>query len=369
MIVHTPAHVHVESNRILNTVRCEIHVIGFHDTLFIRGFHFTHTTPALVPSLRRTAGMAVRVSPAMSPSLSASIAEVAAMSDSTFRKRFSRVMMEDEGVEESSDSDSESKDAEDEGFAANDEGLAAGGEALAARDEGPDIRVKSLGLGGDEAVYEGQGYGFVPEPERPKRVSAFRQPTLPTWIDPEDGRTYIDVPAYPPLAPPVQTPPYPEWSSGSLPISPAHSIVSSPISSPMISLTVPLPVASPATTEAEGFLTELGAQVEMQGGLIYDHTVRLGELSPALFERSLEHEKERTVMTVRALWRPVLALEAWARPVDTRMADMSRGGYDDHRLVHDMLVQQAALQRELQEMRGRVTALELERDRREQQMI
>ncbi|GJY90348.1 hypothetical protein Tco_0505544, partial [Tanacetum coccineum] len=52
--------------------------------------------------------------------------------------------------------------------------------------------------------------------------------------------------------------------------------------------------------------------------------------------------------------------------VDTQMADMSRAGYDDHRLVHDLLVKQAALQCELQEMRGRVTALEQERDRREQ---
>ncbi|GKE59629.1 hypothetical protein Tco_1498814 [Tanacetum coccineum] len=70
---------------------------------------------------------------------------------------------------------------------------------------------------------------------------------------------------------------------------------------------------------------------------------------------------------VRELYtRPVLALEARARHVDTWMADMSRVGYDDHRLVHDMLVQQAALQRELQEMRGRVTGLEQERDRREQ---
>ncbi|GJV15638.1 hypothetical protein Tco_1360961 [Tanacetum coccineum] len=56
--------------------------------------------------------------------------------------------------------------------------------------------------------------------------------------------------------------------------------------------------------------------------------------------------------------RPVLALEAHAGHVDTRMADMSRAGYDDHRRVHDMLVQQAAMQRELQEMRVRVTALE-----------
>ncbi|GJZ13963.1 hypothetical protein Tco_0549193 [Tanacetum coccineum] len=41
----------------------------------------------------------------------------------------------------------------------------------------------------------------------------------------------------------------------------------------------------PATAETEGFLTELGAQVEMHGGLIHDHVVQLEDLSPALFER------------------------------------------------------------------------------------
>ncbi|GKF52106.1 hypothetical protein Tco_0148573 [Tanacetum coccineum] len=53
----------------------------------------------------------------------------------------------------------------------------------------------------------------------------------------------------------------------------------------MIPLTVPSPVATPATTKTEGFLTELRAQVEMQGGLIRDHAVRLEELSPDLFKR------------------------------------------------------------------------------------
>nr|GEY45417.1 hypothetical protein [Tanacetum cinerariifolium] len=37
--------------------------------------------------------------------------------------------------------------------------------------------------------------------------------------------------------------------------------------------------------EAEGLLTEFRAQVEMHGGLIHNHMVQLGELSPALFER------------------------------------------------------------------------------------
>ncbi|GJV26345.1 hypothetical protein Tco_1379040 [Tanacetum coccineum] len=92
--------------------------------------------------------------------------------------------------------------------------------------------------------------------------------------------------SYPPPAPPVQTPPSPEWKSGSLPISPSPFIVPSPISSPMIPLTVPSPVATPATAETERFLTKLGAQVEIHGGLIHDHAVRLEELSPALLERN-----------------------------------------------------------------------------------
>ncbi|GKF60074.1 hypothetical protein Tco_0176860, partial [Tanacetum coccineum] len=42
------------------------------------------TPPTLVPILRRDTCMAVRVPPEMSPGLSASMAEVAAMSDSVF---------------------------------------------------------------------------------------------------------------------------------------------------------------------------------------------------------------------------------------------------------------------------------------------
>ncbi|GJV38804.1 hypothetical protein Tco_1417244 [Tanacetum coccineum] len=73
-----------------------------------------------------------------------------------------------------------------------------------------------------------------------------------------------------------------------------------------------------------------------------------------------------SIFTPVSYLRPMLALEAWAGYVDTQMADMSRARYDDHRLIHDMLVQQAAIQCELQEMRGRVTAIEQERSRREQ---
>ncbi|GKB05054.1 hypothetical protein Tco_0833249 [Tanacetum coccineum] len=173
------------------------------------------TSPTLVPVLRRIARMAVRVPPTMSLGLSAIGDDEEEDDDDE----------EDEEIEESSDSDSVSEDAEDEGPTAKDEDC---------------CRGRGSCCGGR-------------------------------------GPRYIDVLAYPPPTPPAQTPPSLEWSPGSLPISPAPSLVPSPISSPMISLTVPSPIASPTTAETEGFLTELGARVEVQGGLICDHTSWAGQ--------------------------------------------------------------------------------------------
>ncbi|GJX88402.1 hypothetical protein Tco_0340416 [Tanacetum coccineum] len=106
------------------------------------------TPPTLYPILHRTARMVMCVPPTMSLGLFASMTEVAAMSDSTFRKRFRpsyesspslsppdlpsrkryRGMSElveddeeDEEIEESLDSDSVSEDIEDEGLTAEDE--------------------------------------------------------------------------------------------------------------------------------------------------------------------------------------------------------------------------------------------------------
>nr|GEV71662.1 hypothetical protein [Tanacetum cinerariifolium] len=320
----------------------------------------THTTPALVPIL-----------------------QVAAMSDSAFRKRFrssydnspsstllvrkryrgtSEIILDtnsedDEEVEESSNSDSESKDTEDKGPTAKDEDLAAGDEGLAAGDKGPGMGVESrglddeirglddegysvesdgFGLGEEEAVPEGQqravpvvettvneplrlgygalrrrelaiegdhiysmfevgqGSGYAPEPKRSKRVSASRQPTLAMWTDQKDNMVYIDVHAYLPPALSAQTPPSPEWSSGSFLISPAPSFI------------------------------EVGAQLELYRSILQDHTQCLDAMPPTLFAEI--DRDERTVVTSRSLWRLVLALEAWAGRVDTRMTDMSWTG-------------------------------------------
>ncbi|GKE94028.1 hypothetical protein Tco_1578883 [Tanacetum coccineum] len=190
---------------------------------------------------------------------------------------------------------------DDESYGLDDEGHGRDDESLGIDDEGHSVESDGLGLEEEEEAIPGGRQqeapvvgmtvcaplrlGSAPKSERPERVSAFRQPTLTTWTDPEDGMIYIDIPDYPPPAPPVQTPPSPEWTCGSLPISLSHSDVPSPISSPIIPLTIPYPVSIPTIVEAEGFLTKLGAQVEMQWRLILDHEVRLEELSPALFER------------------------------------------------------------------------------------
>ncbi|GJY77225.1 retrovirus-related pol polyprotein from transposon TNT 1-94 [Tanacetum coccineum] len=233
----------------------------------------------------RTVRMAVRVLPAMSLVLSASITEVVAISKSAFRKRLSvsppdlhsrkryrgtselvEDSEEDEEIDESLDSDCVGEDAKDEGSTTEDEDPATGDEGLATGVEGPDMDNESYGLDDESHGMDDEDRGLGDEghsSERPERVSAFRHPTLTTWTDPEDGMVYIDVPTYPPPATPVQTPPSPEWMPGLLPISPSPFVVPLPISSPMVPLTAPSPVASPTMAETEGFLTELGAQVEM----------------------------------------------------------------------------------------------------------
>ncbi|GJY26275.1 hypothetical protein Tco_0401001 [Tanacetum coccineum] len=281
--------------------------------------------------------------------------------------------IDEDGEDESLDvddeedrSDSEDRGIEGEGLGLEEEVVLEGQQQAASVVE--TVASEPLGLGYEalrrrelavkedhiHSMFEvGQGSGSVPEPERAKRVSALRQPTLTTWIDPEDGRTNIDVPAYPAPSSPVQTPPSPELSSGSLPISPAPSTIPSPIPSLLAS-----PVATLTTTilvDEDPFI-EIGAQSRALRDEIFSQRYRL---------RSLEHEQERTTVTFEALWRPVLALEAWAGRVDTRLVDTSRDRYDNHRLIRDILVQQAAMQHELQEMIGRVTALEQERDHRE----
>nr|GEX72683.1 hypothetical protein [Tanacetum cinerariifolium] len=141
----------------------------------------THTTHVLVPFLRRTTHLAMRVPPVMSHGLY--------VSDLKFRKRFKssydsspsptflvrkrykgtfEIILdtdsegdelgeeEDKEVEESLDLDSKSEDAEDECPTIEDEDPVTEDEGHTTGDKGPSMDVKILCLGGDEAVPEGQ---------------------------------------------------------------------------------------------------------------------------------------------------------------------------------------------------------------------
>ncbi|GKB54133.1 hypothetical protein Tco_0904886 [Tanacetum coccineum] len=119
----------------------------------------------------------------------------------------------------------------------------------------------------------------------------------------------------PPVRTPVQTLTLPKWSSGSLPVSPT-------------SLTVPLPIAPPSLVEPvdKGYLDEIGAQLELHGGILHDHTHRLDALPPTLLE---------------GIGRDITEL-------------------------YDRSAVNATTQRELRELRDCVTALEQEMSRREE---
>ncbi|GKD20982.1 hypothetical protein Tco_1222685 [Tanacetum coccineum] len=291
---------------------------------------------------------------------------------------------DDEEIDESMDSDSLSEDAKDEGPTAEDEDPAAKDEGLTVRVEGPSMDDESYGL-------DSESHGIDNESRAPVvriavsaplglRYGALRPQELA--LEEDDVYNTFEVGQSFGSAPESERP---ERTFGLLPISPSPSNVPSAISSPMIPLTVPSLVATHATAETEGFLTELGAQVEMQEGLIRDHIVRLEELSPALFERynrdigelftrsgaireeifsqryrfrSLEYEQERVVVTFGAIWRPVLALKSWTSQTDAQRAALWHAISDVQGENQDLRLQLA------EERRARLELVEVVDDMR-----
>ncbi|GKA20836.1 hypothetical protein Tco_0700825 [Tanacetum coccineum] len=228
--------------------------------------------------------------------MSARIAEAAALSLSSFRKRYRssykipsssssstlpirkryrgtyELILDTETEDKSSDSD-----VEREGHGLEDEGPSSEEEdEEEATPEGQ--QQLALGEGSVPSTFEvGQSSRSVLELEETWRISAFRQPTLVTWIDPKDGRVYTDTPTYVPPATPVQTPPSLEWSSRFLPVSPSSPVVPSTIASLVATL------AATISVDEDQFL-EVGAQLELHGSILHDHTQSLDALPPTLFE-------------------------------------------------------------------------------------
>nr|GEX86331.1 hypothetical protein [Tanacetum cinerariifolium] len=273
----------------------------------------THVSPSPTPTRilfhHRTARMAMRTHPTLSTGMLARIAKVAALSPSSFRKRYissyetpssltlpvpkryrgtSELIEDTEG--EILEPDSKRKESEDESLDSNDEreshdlddesyGLDYKSHGL--DDEGQGLGDESHGLDdeGQGLDYEGQGLedgGLGMEEE--EEVAPEGQQAVPIF-DPEDGRVYTDISTYAPPAAPVQTPPSPKWS---------------------------LAFRCATTYLFEGY-----------DGDLKELYTRSGEVRNEIFSqryrfRSLEREQKRATVTFSAIWRLVLALEAWA---------------------------------------------------------
>ncbi|GKE21824.1 hypothetical protein Tco_1433336 [Tanacetum coccineum] len=194
--------------------------------------------------------------------------------------------------------ETEGDESEAEGISSNNEELEEEGLGLkrygAARH-----RALKLAEGTSHSTYEvGQSSRSVPVQQTVDETTTPRLPVCTTWEDLVDGTVYTDIECVmPPVRALVQTLASPEWSSCSLPVSPA-------------SLTVPSPVATPALVEPvdEGYLAEIGAQLKLHGGVRDEiHSQRL---------------EMRFTINFGALWRLVLALEAWACHSDAKRALM-----------------------------------------------
>ncbi|GJX57028.1 hypothetical protein Tco_0286925 [Tanacetum coccineum] len=116
-------------------------------------------------------------------------------------------------------------------------------------------RALELAEGTSYSTYEvRQSSRFVLVHQTTDETTTPRLPVHTTWEDPMDGIVYTNIKyVMPLLRAPVQTRASPEWSSGSLLISPA-------------SLTIPTPIASPvpATAVGEGDILEIGAQLSLR---------------------------------------------------------------------------------------------------------
>ncbi|GJU82623.1 hypothetical protein Tco_1284988 [Tanacetum coccineum] len=220
--------------------------------------------------------------------------------------------------DESSDSDTKGEDSDDEGPGSEDEGPGSkdegpGSDEEEAAPEGEQQAVPVMDTTADKPL--GLGYEVLRrQQQRVEETLAPRPPVRTTWVDPMDDTIYTDIPIYiPQVRVPVQESPSPEWSFGSLPVSPSspavHTLVASPTTTPAATIAIDEDALPP--TLFEGYdrdLRELYTSLRAVRDEIFSQHYRL---------RSLEQEQERAI-----IWRLVLALESWVGHVDAQRAEM-----------------------------------------------
>ncbi|GJZ23385.1 hypothetical protein Tco_0560844 [Tanacetum coccineum] len=251
--------------------------------------------------------------------------------------------LDDEGQDledEGQDLDDEGQDLDDEGQGLNDggQGLEDEGPGMKEEEEAaPEVSSRHRALESIEEIapstYKvGQSSRSVPEQEGVKRISAFRQPTLITWVYLEDDRVYTDIPAYAPPTTPIQTPPSPEWLLATISI------------------------------DDDQFI-KVGAQLELYGSILHDHTQCLDALPPTLvadIDRDVRELYTRSGAVRDEIFsqRPVLALEAWTGQTDAQRAALWHDIYNIQRENHDLRRQLAEERRERLELTDRVARME-----------
>nr|GEZ78136.1 hypothetical protein [Tanacetum cinerariifolium] len=231
----------------------------------------THVSPTHTPTQvsfhRSTARMVVRTQPTLSLGMSARIVKVAALSPSSFCKRYRssyetssssltllgrRIPRKIKRMRVRMRMTRESQGLDDEGHGLGDEdhGLAVSKPLVLGYGEARRHACELIEEIAPSTYEVWQSYISMPKQGGVERISAFRQPTLVTWVDPEDDRVYTNVPAYASPGAPVQTPPSPDWSFDSLPISPSSLVVPPYIASLMATATATIKVDEDQFTEA-----------------------------------------------------------------------------------------------------------------------
>ncbi|GKD21884.1 hypothetical protein Tco_1223587 [Tanacetum coccineum] len=139
---------------------------------------------------------------------------------------------------ESSLSDSKREGSEDEGPNSKKE-------EEAAPERQPQQAVQVVDTAVDKSLELGYRAARRRARELKKETSTPRLPTRATWVDLRDGTLFTGIECVvPQVHAPVQTPPSPAWSSGSLPVSPSSPIVPTPVASPADSSSVVLGIKS-----------------------------------------------------------------------------------------------------------------------------
>ncbi|GJV00403.1 hypothetical protein Tco_1329673 [Tanacetum coccineum] len=327
--------------------------------------------------------MTVCAQPAMSSDHSARVAEAMALSDSGFCKRYrssyetpsstlpirkryrgtSELILDiDSEGDELGDEDTNEdidEDGKDESLGVDDERESSDDKDRGLDDEGRGLEGGGLGLEGEKAAPEGQQQAVpvvgtsVSEPlglgYKAARRRAFESMEE---ISPSTYEVWQSSRSMPEQEGVERIPLSPEWSSGSLPISPSSPVVPSPIASPVATLTTTISV------DEDQFL-EVGAQLEIHMSILYDHTQRLDALPPTLI---MDIDRD-----VRELYtRPVLSLEAWTCQTDAQRAALWHAIYDTQRENHDLRMQLAEERRKRLELVDHVARMEMRQESREE---